>query len=247
MYYPLSELQACLQDPNAIMSIPGLDSDVPLSCIGPWTVLERRGEAPDVNFNLPWRDYKYGFGDTNSDFWLGLHPMFFITKVQSFLLRVDVWTFDGFFLSAEFDGFMVSDASKSYTLALGSFTGGSSNASAMVNLYNNRPFTTYDKYSGAGVVHGGWWFTDDISETFGWLTGPVSNTVNGSQWYDRKGRRTVPVKKVLLRTLHSDQDTGVVPHKHLLIRYKKSHARHNPLVTIIWKTTDDYHNHMKIC
>ena len=196
-----------MHDRNTVLKIPGLDSDISLSCLGPWNIIERH-EQPDVDFNLPWRDYLYGFGDASSDFWLGTQILFYLTKVTSYILRVDTWTFDGYFMSTEIDSFSVGDASKDYAMNVGSFIGGSSNASAFVTLYNQRPFATQDKYSGSGVPQGGWWFTADIAETFGWLTGPISDSPHGSQWPDRKGQTTVPVKKSIMRLLQMDSHTG---------------------------------------
>ena len=35
-----------------------------------WTVVLRR-ETGLVNFDQDWREYKYGFGDLNSEYWIG--------------------------------------------------------------------------------------------------------------------------------------------------------------------------------
>ena len=48
---------------------------------GGWTVIQRRMDRSE-DFNRKWKDFVVGFGDLNSEFWLGL------SKIQ----RLIAWT-----------------------------------------------------------------------------------------------------------------------------------------------------------
>ena len=63
-------------------------------CQGPWTVLLRRSAGTE-RFDREYTDYKNGFGALNSDFWIGLQAMFYLTKRRKYMLRIDMWDSKG--------------------------------------------------------------------------------------------------------------------------------------------------------
>ena len=89
---------------------------------GGWTVFQRRQDI-SVDFYRGWQDYKNGFGDLNSNFWLGLNKIHRLTKSGQNVLRVDLtdWTNDTAY--AKYGSFSVASESDGYRLDLGSFSG----------------------------------------------------------------------------------------------------------------------------
>ncbi|XP_033150904.1 fibrinogen gamma chain-like [Drosophila busckii] len=71
---------------NVIQTIrvPGAEPfQVPCdSQLGGWTVIQRRMDG-SVSFNRTWEEYRNGFGDLRTDFWLGLEKLYLMMKFQS--------------------------------------------------------------------------------------------------------------------------------------------------------------------
>ena len=76
-----------------------------------------------VDFFRGWADYKNGFGNLNSEFWLGLDKINLLTKSENYMLRVDLGDWEGNNNSAEYDSFSIMDEASEYTLSLGSYSG----------------------------------------------------------------------------------------------------------------------------
>ena len=56
---------------------------------GGWTVFQRRLDG-SVDFYRGWQDYKYGFGNLKTEFWLGLHKINRLTSLTQNKLRIDM-------------------------------------------------------------------------------------------------------------------------------------------------------------
>ena len=76
-----------------------------------------------VDFYRYWNDYKHGFGDLKSEFWLGLDKIHRLTSDNNSMLRVDLEDFEGNTAYAEYKMFGVMSEKDKYKLILGSYSG----------------------------------------------------------------------------------------------------------------------------
>ena len=86
-------------------------------------VIQRR-EDGSVDFNQDWNSYKNGFGDFESEFWLGNANIKTLTSSGTWRLRIDLLDWEGEGAWAEYDSFYLSG--RSYTLTVGSYSGNAS-------------------------------------------------------------------------------------------------------------------------
>uniref|UniRef100_A0A3B4AV99 Fibrinogen C-terminal domain-containing protein n=1 Tax=Periophthalmus magnuspinnatus TaxID=409849 RepID=A0A3B4AV99_9GOBI len=56
---------------------------------GGWAVIQRRVDGT-VTFDRTWGDYRDGFGDLHSEFWLGNDHIHDLTSQGEYLLRIDL-------------------------------------------------------------------------------------------------------------------------------------------------------------
>lgn len=56
---------------------------------GGWTVIQRRVDG-SVSFDRTWRDYRDGFGDLHSEFWLGNDHIHELSTQGDYALRIDL-------------------------------------------------------------------------------------------------------------------------------------------------------------
>jgi len=129
------------------------------------------------DWNLPWADYKAGFGSIDADFWLGLEKVHLLTSSQPYRLRVEVKERStNLWHSAEYWSFKIGDESKYYRLEVSGYSGdagdslqyeGDWDGNGYFGCYNHNgmKFTAYDRdndnagsncASGRG---GGWWYS----------------------------------------------------------------------------------------
>jgi len=71
------------------VTIPTEADAVPVMSVFGWLIIHQRLDVSS-SWNLPWADYKAGFGSTDGDFWLGLEKMHLLTSSQPYRLRVEV-------------------------------------------------------------------------------------------------------------------------------------------------------------
>ncbi|XP_053328311.1 ficolin-1-B-like [Spea bombifrons] len=128
---------------------------------GGWTVFQRRYDG-SVDWDRNWGSYKKGFGDLQSEFWLGNENIHQMTSPGNFQLRIDLQDFENNRAYAAYDNFFIAGEEDKYSLQIGRFTGG--NAGDAFPSQNNRHFSTKDQdhdldgnancAEGGG---GGWW------------------------------------------------------------------------------------------
>ncbi|XP_018585727.2 fibrinogen-like 2a [Scleropages formosus] len=133
---------------------------------GGWTVLQQRLNG-SVSFNRTWDDYKRGFGDLRSDFWLGNDHIHLLTKAKDMVLRIELEDFNGVREYAKYERFYVANELLRYKLSVSGYSGTAGDALRFNKHYNHdqKFFTTPDKDNdmypsgNCGAYYSsGWWF-----------------------------------------------------------------------------------------
>ncbi|XP_066437147.1 tenascin-X isoform X2 [Eleutherodactylus coqui] len=126
---------------------------------GGWVVFQRRLDGR-TDFYRDWEDYRNGFGNLTSEFWLGNVALHQISSSGSYELRVDLRT------AAEaayalYDDFRVESEEQMFRLRLGQYKG---NAGDSMGYHNNMVFATRDRDTQPRIVpcamsyRGAWWY-----------------------------------------------------------------------------------------
>ena len=131
---------------------------------GGWIVFQRRVDAT-VDFNRNWTECKDGFGDLNSNFWLGLEKLHYLASPgRGAKLRVDLKHIDYPHLMkyAEYSLFEISNETDGYRLKVGNYSG---TAGDSLEYNNGMKFSTKDVdndlYGKSCAIEGSgpWWYT----------------------------------------------------------------------------------------
>jgi len=122
-----------------------------------WIIINQRF-GYTFDWDLPWADYKAGFGSIDADFWLGLEKMHLLTSSQPYRLRVEVQNRStNLWYSAEYWSFKIGDElNDNYRLEVSGYNGdagdslqweGDKNGDTNAGDYyqNGMGFTTYDQ------------------------------------------------------------------------------------------------------
>ncbi|XP_028817132.1 angiopoietin-related protein 1a [Denticeps clupeoides] len=160
---------------------------------GGWTVFQRRRDG-SVNFFRNWENYKKGFGNIDSEYWLGLENIYNLAKQGDYQLLVELEDWVGKKVYAEYSSFHLEAESEAYRLRLGTYQG---NAGDSLSSHNGKPFTTLDRdkdaFSGncAHFHKGGWWYNACGQTNLNgvWYSGGVyrSKFQDGIFWADYGG------------------------------------------------------------
>ena len=136
---------------------------------GGWIVIQRRNASIGrVNFTRNWKEYENGFGDLDSEFWIGLKNIHELTHQQELELQVSVWNKHSSIVW-HYPFFRIYGADERYALYRGMPRGhGDSPYSAFGHEgYHDHYFSTFDYYfdrDGQGncgyTDQGGWWYFD---------------------------------------------------------------------------------------
>lgn len=131
---------------------------------GGWTRIMNRASRNPVSFHKDMNDFIEGFGDINSDYWMGLQNMVDMTNTQRMSLRVELSNSKEDKKINEYDLFFIESKSDDFKLKLGEKTFGSLNDD--FSKHNGMKFSTKDNHNGPGNKNcaneylGGWWFKD---------------------------------------------------------------------------------------
>ena len=143
---------------------------------GGWTVILRRriNVLPQVDFDRPWDDYENGFGDLNTEFWLGLRNIHCLTTRDDVDLMIDLREADGNGMTWIYRKFKVDGSNEKYRLHIGEAEGPPNGHDAMAQ-HDGMLFTTKDNdndlagSSNCAIIAGGGWWLKNCYESF--LTG----------------------------------------------------------------------------
>jgi len=182
---------------TADIKIPTQSTAVPVMSIFGWIMFHQHlGHIFD--WNLPWADYKAGFGSTHGNFWLGLEKVHLLTSSQPYRLRVELQERStNLWYSAEYWSFKIGDElNDQYRLEVAGYSGdagdslqyeGDWNGNQQFGYFyhNGMKFTTYDNDNDlrsdncATAKSGGWWYNRCFmaclmceEENNGWWTLP---------------------------------------------------------------------------
>lgn len=128
-----------------------------------WSVIERRKTFSE-SFNRTWLEYAEGFGDNNTDFFIGFTLLHTITSLQPHELLIRLQQKDET-KEARYSHFVVGSEAESFDLkSLGAYSG---NAGDGMRVNEKQKFSTYDRdndqittISCSVDAGGGWWYTD---------------------------------------------------------------------------------------
>ena len=87
-----------------------------------WTVVQRRHDGT-LSFNRRWLEYKYGFGNNYGEFWIGNELLHLMTLQKDYVLRMDVWDWEGNRAYAEYDTLKVESEENKYRLKIRGYSG----------------------------------------------------------------------------------------------------------------------------
>jgi len=158
---------------------------------GGWTVIQRRVDG-SVDFFKNWVDYKLGFGNLETEFWLGNKKIHRLTKRKNMMIRFDLEDADGNKAYAEYRTFYIDGENDNYKLHVSSYSG---TAGDSFSYHNGMQFSTTDRdndKSGSNCAshyHSAWWFSACFETNLNgkYLNGPHKTSWRGVIWYHYKG------------------------------------------------------------
>ncbi|GFN76758.1 tenascin-r [Plakobranchus ocellatus] len=198
---------ASVSNNQYVMIVPNEENDVEFDILcdtasdgGGWIVIQRR-ERNDVSFFKNWAEYREGFGNMETDFYIGNERIHQLTTKAEYELRITVEKDEQEYI-ADFDTFSLKSEQDKYALQLGKYTGSAGDA---FSYHNGMPFSTNDQDNDgsyrkncATVGKSGWWFNDcrtaDLNGEWGenmlWLQEPVSGVIFSSEMKIRLKEKT---------------------------------------------------------
>ncbi|XP_056416152.1 fibrinogen-like protein 1-like protein [Hyla sarda] len=134
---------------------------------GGWIVIQRNSFNSEITWDESWSTYKYGFGNVEKDYWLGLEYLHHITKQKVYQVRFVILDNKDEEKYADYNLFSVEDEANGYRVRLGSYRGTAGDAMSSIQAgttHDNMKFTSKDKdqdiYSAncAASNGGAWWY-----------------------------------------------------------------------------------------
>ncbi|XP_056016787.1 ficolin-1-like [Ostrea edulis] len=127
---------------------------------GGWTGIQKRIDG-STDFYKTWDEYKKGFGNPGTNYWIGNDAIHILTK-ENQMLRVELLSFDGEKAYATYSTFDVGDEDSNYKLTIFGYAG---TAGDSLEWHNGMMLSTKDRDNDvkfgdncAVDYHGAWWF-----------------------------------------------------------------------------------------
>lgn len=160
---------------------------------GGWTVFQRRKDGSE-DFNRTWTEYKNGFGDLRSEFWLGNDKLHHLLSQGTYEMRIDMEDFDNQTRYVKYTSFNVGDESTKYTVTISGFSGNV--VECLITVINNRTFSTWDQdndivsHNCAYTHKSGWWHRNCVCANVNglYLSGEITLDNVGVTYIGWRGR-----------------------------------------------------------
>ncbi|XP_060560030.1 CUB and sushi domain-containing protein 3-like isoform X2 [Ruditapes philippinarum] len=127
---------------------------------GGWTIIQRRISSSD--FYKTWAEYKKGFGDVESNYWLGNDNIATFTSGGNYKIRFDLYDKNNVHKYAEYSTFKTTGESQKYELTVSGYSG---TAGDSLSIHNGQKFSTKDNDNDpssttncAVLYTGAWWY-----------------------------------------------------------------------------------------
>ncbi|XP_053695053.1 ficolin-2-like [Sabethes cyaneus] len=128
---------------------------------GGWVVIQHRFNG-FVDFYRDWAEYRRGFGEFDSEFWLGNDKIYRLTAAESREIHFVLTNWENNTALAKYPSFRIGNEAEKYVLkSLGTYSG---TAGDSVTRGLNSKFSTTDqdndssKSHCAQLYHGAWWY-----------------------------------------------------------------------------------------
>ncbi|CAI9556781.1 unnamed protein product [Staurois parvus] len=135
---------------------------------GGWIVIQRNSFNSEITWDESWTTYKYGFGNVEKDYWLGIEYIHRITKQRVYQARFVILDNNNEEKYADYNLFSVEDEANGYKLRLGSYTGTAGDAMSSITAgvtHDNMKFSVKDKDQDTNAAGncatsygGAWWY-----------------------------------------------------------------------------------------
>uniref|UniRef100_A0A8C9SCJ6 Si:ch211-203k16.3 n=1 Tax=Scleropages formosus TaxID=113540 RepID=A0A8C9SCJ6_SCLFO len=123
---------------------------------GGWTVIQRRQDG-SVSFDRTWKEYKEGFGDLHTEFWLGNEHIHELSVQGDYSLRINLEDWSGKRKHTLYENFSIDAETNRYRLHVTGFSGTVEDSFSW--YHDKQSFSTPDTGNiCAEISHGGWWY-----------------------------------------------------------------------------------------
>ncbi|XP_072393588.1 microfibril-associated glycoprotein 4-like [Diabrotica undecimpunctata] len=215
--YPRScrEILESGQNKSGVYTIKPRTSNKPFAVLcdmetkgGGWTHIQKRFDGSQ-DFYLPWRDYKFGFGDLMGEFWIGLENIHYMTAFEIGELLVEVTDTDKKNRYAQYSSFSIGNEKDGYIL--NNLKGFSGDAGDSLSIHLNQKFTTLDvdqdTNSGncAQMFEGAWWYhschDSNLNGKFMTIVLPKTYDYHGLRWRTVKEKDNLAGSRMMIRPI----------------------------------------------
>ncbi|XP_076099578.1 fibrinogen-like protein A [Mytilus galloprovincialis] len=166
---------------------------------GGWTVFQRRQDGK-VDFYRGWLEYVKGFGDVNTEFWIGNDKLHDLTSQGSYELRVDLEDFNGDKAYAKYSTFNIGDQSTNYILNVNGYSGTAGDA---LKFHNKQTFSTKDKDQNecSKSYKGGWWYGNCHNANLNGLYVGNKKDYKGLRWKQLDESQSMKTTSMMIRRI----------------------------------------------
>uniref|UniRef100_A0A2P2HXJ3 Techylectin-5A-like n=1 Tax=Hirondellea gigas TaxID=1518452 RepID=A0A2P2HXJ3_9CRUS len=188
---------------------------------GGWTIILQRiaHESEDLatNFSRELRDYKVGFGDPETDFWIGLENVNQLSNSRDYQLRIDLEDFKGDTAFAHYEKFYLEDESHGYRMQVSGYRGNAGDSLTNLGKLDNYTaagmmFSTYDEDRDTSHeincsqhwAIGGWWFNRcSWANLMGPYRLPETGNGIGINWHMWRNKEYIKAASMMIRPTRS--------------------------------------------